>query len=238
MSMTREEAVLAFLKDKKSVQGRCNDGMWMEPAWSDFEPVDDEQWHPDQWRPTPRPVPPGDLTPEAANDAIERGVKVQVWVGACSFWRDKTSPTCCAGYAYRLAPTPKLVPLGDLTFEEARDRARKGEPTQAMASNEANWRDLPVPLSLCECGSCRNQRYRATPTPVLVTLEMSDVLSTTEFRRVGMCNRIRPCEVSPSGVRFSYVGDIHNWRLLLTSFERTDDAGKSWRPCSKPEVAS
>lgn len=121
MSLTREEAVAAFLKDPASVQMALHDGSWIRPAWRHLDP--DIDWCQNEFRLTPRPVPPGDLTWEEAKAAHQRGECVeflsphQVLVGQHLWdvvhrWFDGATEETVKASAYRLRPAPKTVPLG------------------------------------------------------------------------------------------------------------------------------
>lgn len=186
MSMTREEAVAAFLKDRTLVQKVTFDNHWVSACWHDLDPSN--AWHSNNYRLTTRPVPPGDLTWEEARDAQKAGKAVQ-WTVSGRVWNDqdddvKVGTLTDQQLAWRLKPTPKLVPLGP--------------------------EDVP-------------------PGSVVRLLPDHSWLAVISSMNGG---------VWLCGFR-EHACAFHTFDTLKSSgLEISTDSGKSWRPCSKPEVAS
>lgn len=118
MSMTRKEVFSALAEDWGSVQWLCPFAFWSAVPALELDP--EKPWDPDRWRPTPRPVPPGDLTWEEAKALHEAGEKVEfispthvrrkdpTWE-VVFYWFERATPAELSGAAYRRAPevTPK-----------------------------------------------------------------------------------------------------------------------------------
>jgi hypothetical protein len=68
-----------------------------------------------------------------------------------------------------------------------------------------------------------------------VPLDEDDILVTTQFRLNGDNARLNYSYVDKCGVWWA-CGGVTGFRVLMEDYKRTDDSGKTWRSCSKPEV--
>ena len=181
--MTRKEVFAALAEDWNSVQRRTLEG-WVAVTSDELDPR--YAWLPDNWRLTPRPVPPGDLTWEEAKAAQAAGKKVQWFDEDEVEWRNQIADFTVGHHsidlkcAWRLKPEPKLVPLGpgdvDLHHDLFRHSAVGPVEDQTIATR-------------------KNEKHI-----------------------------------------FVYDAPV-TWEMAMRVLEWSRDAGKSWRPCSK-EVAS